>query len=117
MGIAAGYGLDSRYLIPSKNMRCFSPPQGGDQFLGPTQPPIQCVLGALSQAVKQPRLEANHSPLASADVRNVAALPPLLHASSWCDAYLIKHRNNFTFTFYLTIGFRSKMLLKFQCLL
>jgi hypothetical protein len=38
--------------------------------LGPTQPPIQWVAGALSLGVKQPGREADHSPLSSAEVKN-----------------------------------------------
>jgi hypothetical protein len=36
--------------------------------LGPTQPPIQCVPGALSLGVKQLGHEADHSPPSSAEV-------------------------------------------------
>jgi hypothetical protein len=38
------------------------------QALGPTQPPIQYVPGALSPEIKRPGLEADHSPLTSAEV-------------------------------------------------
>jgi len=38
--------------------------------LGPTQPHIQSVQGALSLGVKLPVREANHSPLSSGDVKN-----------------------------------------------
>jgi len=37
--------------------------------LGPTQPPIQWVLGALSSGVKQLEHEADHTPLSSAKVK------------------------------------------------
>jgi hypothetical protein len=37
--------------------------------LGPTQPPIQWVPGALSLGVKQLGIEADHSPLSSAEVK------------------------------------------------
>jgi hypothetical protein len=37
---------------------------------GPTQPPIQCVPGALSLGVKRPGREADHSPPSSAEVKN-----------------------------------------------
>jgi hypothetical protein len=37
--------------------------------LGPTQPPIQWVPGALSLGVKRPRREADHSPPSSAEVK------------------------------------------------
>jgi hypothetical protein len=38
--------------------------------LGPTQPPIQWVPGALSLGVKQPVCEPDHSPPSSAEVKN-----------------------------------------------
>jgi len=37
--------------------------------LGPTQPPIQRVLGALSLGVKRPGREADHSPPSSTEVK------------------------------------------------
>jgi hypothetical protein len=37
--------------------------------LGPTQPPIQWVQGALSLGVKRPGREADHTPPSSAEVR------------------------------------------------
>jgi hypothetical protein len=37
--------------------------------LGPTQPPIQWVPGALSPGVKQPEREADHSPPTNAEVK------------------------------------------------
>jgi hypothetical protein len=39
--------------------------------LGPTQPPIQWVPGALSLEVKRPGREADHSPPPSAEIKNV----------------------------------------------
>jgi len=39
--------------------------------LGPTRPPIQRVLGTLIHEVKWLGSEANHSPLSSAEVKNV----------------------------------------------
>jgi len=38
--------------------------------LGPNQPPIQWVPGALSLRVKRPGSEADHSPPSSAEVKN-----------------------------------------------
>jgi hypothetical protein len=61
-GITAGYGLDDREV----GVRV---PVGGKNFqfsisskpaLGPTQPPIQWVLGNLSPGVKRPGREADH---------------------------------------------------------
>jgi hypothetical protein len=37
--------------------------------LGPTQPPIQWVAGAISLGVKWPGCEADHSPPSSAEVK------------------------------------------------
>jgi hypothetical protein len=51
--------------------------------LGPTQPPIQWVPGALSLGVKRPEREADHSPPSSAEVKNAwsytTTLPIRLH--------------------------------------
>jgi len=48
--------------------------------LGPTQPPMQQIPGALSLAVKRPGREAEQSPPRSAEVRNAwnyTSTPPL----------------------------------------
>jgi hypothetical protein len=50
--------------------------------LGPTQPPIQWVLGTLPLCVKQSGREADRSHLSSAEVKNGGAIPPLLNTSS-----------------------------------
>jgi hypothetical protein len=54
--------------------------------LGPIQPPIQWVLGALSLGVKRPGREADHSPPNSAEVKKTWSIQPLLHISSWRSA-------------------------------
>jgi hypothetical protein len=41
--------------------------------LGPTQPPVQWVLGALSLGVKRPGREADHSPPSSVEVKNACS--------------------------------------------
>jgi hypothetical protein len=66
--------------------------------LGPTQPHIQWLAGAISPGVKRPGREADHSSPSSAEVKNGGAIPPLPPMSSWHSAKLIKHRENFTFT-------------------
>jgi hypothetical protein len=38
--------------------------------LGPTQPPLKRVTGALSLGIKRPVREADHSPTSSAEVKN-----------------------------------------------
>jgi hypothetical protein len=66
--------------------------------LGPTQPSIQWVPGALSMGVKRPGREADHSPQSNAVVKECMKL--YLHSSntpSWRCAQL-KHRDNFIFT-------------------
>jgi hypothetical protein len=45
--------------------------------LGLTQPPMQCVTGALSLGVKQPESEADHSPLSHAPLPQYAFM-------AWC---------------------------------
>jgi hypothetical protein len=70
--------------------------------LGPTQPPIQWVSGALSLGVKRPGREADHSSPSSAQVKECVEI--YLHSfntPSWRGAQL-KYRDNFTFTFILT---------------
>jgi hypothetical protein len=59
--------------------------------LGPTQPPVQWVPGALSWVVKRPGREADHSPPSSAEVSECADL--YLYApntSSWRGAQFKK---------------------------
>jgi hypothetical protein len=71
VGIALGFGLDDR----GSRVRM---PGGAGNFLfttasrtalGPTQPPIQLVAGALYLGVKRPGREASHSPASSAKVK------------------------------------------------
>jgi hypothetical protein len=68
--------------------------------LGPTQPPIQWVPGALSLRVKRLGCEADHSLPSSTEVKNVCnyASTPQYIIMAWC---LVKHRDNFTFYLYL----------------
>jgi hypothetical protein len=76
--------------------------------LGPTQPPIQWALGALSLGVKRPGCEADHSPPSSAEVIEWVEL--YLHSPntpSWRGAQL-KQRDNFTFyILFLTSSMRA----------
>jgi hypothetical protein len=62
------------------------------------KPPLQRVPGALSLGTKLSGREANHPPPASAEVKKYVEL--YLHLQyafmAWC---LVKHRDNFTFTF------------------
>jgi hypothetical protein len=72
--------------------------------LGPTQPPVQWVLGALFLGVKRPVREADHLPQSSADVKECVELyirSP--NTPSWRVAqFRNKHRDNFNFTFTLS---------------
>jgi hypothetical protein len=46
---------------------------------------------------KLPEREADHSPPSTAQVKNDGAIPPFHRTSSWHDAQLVKHSDNFTF--------------------
>jgi hypothetical protein len=64
--------------------------------LGPTQPPIRWVIGALFLGVKRPGREADHSPPSSAGVKEYVEL--YLHSPnmlSWRGAQL-KYGDSFT---------------------
>jgi len=65
--------------------------------LGPAQPPIQWVPGALSLGVKRPGREADYSPLSSAEVKEFVVL--YLHSPDTpsCHGAHFNHRNNLTF--------------------
>jgi hypothetical protein len=62
--------------------RNFSP-QRLELALGPTQPPIQCVLGARFPGVKRPGHNANYPFPSSTEVKNDGAIPSLPHTFSW----------------------------------
>jgi hypothetical protein len=65
--------------------------------LGPTQPPIQWVRGALSLGVKRSEREADHSPQFSAEVKERMELYLyFLNTHSWRGVQL-KHRDYLTF--------------------
>jgi hypothetical protein len=100
VGIALGYGLDDR----GSTVR-FPAGAGNSSLhyrvqttLGPTQPPIQWVPGTLYLGVKRSGRGADHSPPPSAEIEECVEL--YLHSQyvfmAWC---LVKHRDNFTFTF------------------
>jgi hypothetical protein len=81
--------------------------------LGPTQPPIQWVSGALSLEVKRPGREANHSPPSSAEFKECVELnlTPQYAFMAWC---LVKHRDYFTLPYLtLPLGLFSKSFLIF----
>jgi hypothetical protein len=65
--------------------------------LGPTQPPIQWVPGALFPGVNRPEREADHSPPSSAELSIRGAILHSPYAFMvWC---LVKDRDKFTFTY------------------
>jgi hypothetical protein len=72
VGIATGYGLDGRGVgvrVPVGS-RFFS--TSSRPVLGPTQPPIQWVSGALSPGVKRPGREDDHAlPISAKVEKNV----------------------------------------------
>jgi hypothetical protein len=95
--IALGYGLDvrgPRVRFTADGNFLFT--TASTTALGPTQPPIQWVPGALSVKVKRPGREADHSPPSSAEVTNAWSYTstPEYVFIAWC---LIKRRDNFTF--------------------
>jgi hypothetical protein len=61
-----------------------------------TQPSVQCIALALSPRVKRPEREADHSRLVPRS-RIRGSIHPLPHTSSWRNALLVKHKDNFTF--------------------
>jgi len=76
--------------------------------LRPGQPPIRWIPGALSLGLKRLRGETDHSCPSSAEVKNAWSYTSTTKFvfMAW---YLVKHRNNFTFT--LTIVNESKIIL------
>jgi hypothetical protein len=70
VGIALSYGLDGVQGFDSRRelgISLFT--TASKTALGPTQPPIQWVPGALSLGVKRPGREVDHSPPSSAEVK------------------------------------------------
>jgi hypothetical protein len=80
VGIVLDYGLEdrgSRVRFP-EGLGIFLFTTASRTALGPTQPPIQWVPGALSLVLKRPGREADHSPPSSAEVKECVEL--YLHA-------------------------------------
>jgi hypothetical protein len=72
VGRATGYGLDDAMIgirFPA-GLGMFLFGTTSRPTLGPTQPPIQWVPGALSPGIKRPDREADHSDPSSAEVKN-----------------------------------------------
>jgi hypothetical protein len=72
VSIATGYWLDGPGSIPG-SARFFSSPERLDR-LGPTQPRIRWVPGALSPGVKRQGRDADHSPPSTAKVKTGGAI-------------------------------------------
>jgi hypothetical protein len=105
------YYLALRYRLDDRGSRVRFPAEAGNfslhqrvsNSLGPTQPPIQWVPGALSLGVKRPGREADHSPSSSAEVKDWVEL--YLHSPIHLHGVVLsykKHRDNFPFTFTFT---------------
>jgi hypothetical protein len=77
VGIATGLGLDDRGSIPSRG-KIFLISTASRPALGPTQSPIQWILGAISLGEKRPGSEADYSFPSSVEDKNGGAIPPLL---------------------------------------
>jgi hypothetical protein len=73
--------MDVRGTIPSRDKRFFS--TAYMLILGPTQLPIKWVAEAFPPGLKRPVLKAVHSLASSAEVKNIGAIPPFPHTSSW----------------------------------
>jgi hypothetical protein len=86
VGVATGYVLDDRGVgvqVPAGS-RIFS--TSSRPVLGPTQPPIQWVLGPLYPGVMRPGRQADHSPPTSAEVKKCGSIHPLPPTPSWRSA-------------------------------
>jgi hypothetical protein len=83
--------------------------------LGPTQPPIQWVPGALSLGFKLPGREGDNSPPSSAKVKNAWSynFTPQYVFVAWC---LVRHKDNFTFTFTFNTKCKFNLLIEHQIL-
>jgi hypothetical protein len=93
VSIAMDYRLDGQSLIPSRGKVFLyfivsRPP------LGPTHPPIQWELGAISWEVKWLGCEVDHSPACSAKVNILSST--ITSPYTFMVWYLIKHRHSFT---------------------
>jgi hypothetical protein len=71
VGITRIYRFHDRGQISGREFR---------PALGPTQPPIQWILGALPPEVKRSGSESNHSPPPTVKVKNYGAIPPWRNA-------------------------------------
>jgi hypothetical protein len=95
-------GLGERRFESRQGLGSFLLTTASRPNLGPIQPPIQWVPGALSLGLKQPRREADHSPQSMPEVKNAWEL--YLHSPntpSWRGAQLRKKAQGTTLTLLL----------------
>jgi hypothetical protein len=98
--IVTGYGLDNwkvRVRVPVGTITSYTP-HCPDWLWGPTLRPIQWVTGALSPGVKRPESEADHPPSTTVEIKKTWIYTSTPHPASWRNAYLVKHRDKFTFS-------------------
>jgi hypothetical protein len=76
------YGLDGRVSNSGRD-KIFLLFTISRPALGSKGPPTQWVRGPISQRVKRPGRETDHSPPSSAEMKNGGAILQLLHMSSW----------------------------------
>jgi hypothetical protein len=106
---ALGYGLDDRGFEYRQGLGIFLFTTVSRPALGPTQPPIQRVPGALSIGVKRPGHEGDHSPPFSAEVKECVELYLHPNMPSWRGAQLKDKTLRFLTTWVIT-GFWRRTL-------
>jgi hypothetical protein len=74
VGIALSHGLDDWGFESQQGLGIFLFTTASRLAVGPIQPPVQCILDALSLGVKQLGHEADHSPPSSAEVKECVEL-------------------------------------------
>jgi hypothetical protein len=93
MGWMAGFGFQAGTIF-------FPYPQHAVHLL-PAQTHVQLVPGAISPGVKLLGHEVDNSPPSNTEVKNggdIPPHPPCLHGTVLFKCFLIKRRDNFTFT-------------------
>jgi hypothetical protein len=84
-GIAMSYGMEDREFESRQEPRSFHFTDSSRTALGPTQPPIQRVTGAISLGVKRPGCEADHSHLVPMSrMCGAITLLPQYIFMAWC---------------------------------
>jgi len=93
-----GYRLDNWGTIPGRGITFFYSPPHLDKLWGPLSLLSNGYKAALSPGVQQLGHEADHSPPSNTKVKNAWSYTstPTYMSMVWC---LVKHGDNFTFTF------------------